>query len=485
MTKDVALFHFSPMPPSRNGIADYAYQVIDQLSGRYPSRVFSSDPFAIVPNGTTSADPLQAFRFVGENSCCIHQIGNNPDHAFAIRSAKDFPGIVVLHDLKLLYLHEFLEISETETFHLLGRSNPSLARTQAARIAFQGRKTRVDYLLFDMLADVIDVAKCIVVHSRFAKAILARHYGDDASRKVRVIPHFAFQATGEPRDVARLRLSLEPDWFVVVTLGFATKAKRYDWLVEALDRIVAARPNVVWVQAGPVRPDDYDLPALLDRYPRVRAIARMAGFVSSEDLDAYVAAADVVVNLRFPSVGESSGILARAMSAGACCIVTDTAGYSEYPDDVAIRLSPFSGHETLYATLTHLMDAPEVIRAFAHNARRYAATELSIATYTASLEAAIHEVVQGGGAPLQREMPHLKARRHIEYQEASRRSAPGAPVRFSLAQIEPVLEGFNNLKALAPEALRIEKAEFVPRNDGEASDDHGNIYLELTGQRLG
>lgn len=73
-----------------------------------------------------------------------------------------------------------------------------------------------------------------------------------------------------------------------------------------------------------------------------------------EDLTAYIAVCDVLVNLRFPSVGESSGILARGMAAGRCCIVSDTASYSELPKEAVVHIPIGRPIPHLVAALTTL-----------------------------------------------------------------------------------------------------------------------------------
>ena len=45
-------------------------------------------------------------------------------------------------------------------------------------------------------------------------------------------------------------------------------------------------------------------------------VTTVTGYLGEADLDGYILASDILVNLRFPSVGESSGTLARAFAAG-------------------------------------------------------------------------------------------------------------------------------------------------------------------------
>src|SRR5207248_1212001 len=59
---------------------------------------------------------------------------------------------------------------------------------------------------------------------------------------------------------------------------------------------------------------------------------RLVGKVPMADLTAYAAASDVCVQLRYPTHGETSAALLRAMAAGAACVVSDEGWMAELPD---------------------------------------------------------------------------------------------------------------------------------------------------------
>ena len=65
----------------------------------------------------------------------------------------------------------------------------------------------------------------------------------------------------------------------------------------------------------------------------------LAPDVSDDDFRGWLAAADIVVDLRFPHRGEVSGSLARAMQAGRPPIVSATGTYLDVPDDAVLRVA--------------------------------------------------------------------------------------------------------------------------------------------------
>jgi glycosyltransferase involved in cell wall biosynthesis len=478
------------LPPAQNGIADYAYRVAAGLAAYYESVALCLDPFARTPSGIRVMDPEQASGLSQARTCFVHQLGNNWDHTFVLRTALANPGIVVLHDLKLLFLYESLGLTGDEMLLAMARSNPYAGRARALPFALEARKQRFDHLLFDMLADVVSTAKAIVVHTTFARNVLRRHFGPSASTKTHVIPHFAIEGNAESREMARTRLSLEADWFVVVTTGFATRTKRFDLLVEALDELTALHRRVIWVQAGSLRPNEYDLESLVDRYPRVRAITRFTGYLPERDLDGYVRAADVLVNLRFPSVGESSGSLARALAAGSCCIVSDTAGYRELPDSVVVKIPPYRGSEPLAAALLELLERPALRSQYSQNARDFAINELSLSAYISSFRCVIEKVVESSrsgeaAAPGVREKEVFTVPFDLERRPVFPSLPAGTPVLFRLGPIPAATIGFDIARRFAPEQMYVTSSwiESDRGNSGQASSPV--FFLNLHGYCLG
>ena len=67
-----------------------------------------------------------------------------------------------------------------------------------------------------------------------------------------------------------------------------------------------------------------------------------------------MAACDVLVNLRYPTMGETSGSVIRALSLGRPLIVSDVGWFSELPDDVVLKV-PVDEYEV--ATLEAALDA--------------------------------------------------------------------------------------------------------------------------------
>src|SRR5690606_17470731 len=84
------------------------------------------------------------------------------------------------------------------------------------------------------------------------------------------------------------------------------------------------------------------------------------------------AACDIVLNLRYPTVGESSGTLLRSLGLGRAVIVSDIGSFCEYPDDVCLKVPVDRTEEdTLFEYLSLLVSRPEVREQLGLRAREW------------------------------------------------------------------------------------------------------------------
>jgi len=81
---------FSPLPPARSGIADYAAALLGPLRGLADVEVY--------------ADPREAGD-LSRFDVLLYQMGNNGYHASIYECALEHPGVLVMHEANLHHLH--------------------------------------------------------------------------------------------------------------------------------------------------------------------------------------------------------------------------------------------------------------------------------------------------------------------------------------------------------------------------------------------
>ena len=77
-------------------------------------------------------------------------------------------------------------------------------------------------------------------------------------------------------------------------------------------------------------------------------------------MESLLFASDLVFNLRYPTFGESSGSVARALGLGCALAVTDAGSYAELPSDIAYKIpAKVDPTDDIGALIREVMNDPE------------------------------------------------------------------------------------------------------------------------------
>ena len=346
----------SPLPPSKSGIADYAATLAEHLRQLLDLELIG----AASPN----FDPARY-------DVILYQIGNNPWHDFAYEMALRCPGVVVLHEANLHHLIAELTIRRGDWDGYLRE----LEYDAGPQAAAYGRRVRAgevgpDYHRVPMLRRLIERARALVVHSRYV-ADQARKAG--FTGPIAQIPHGAWLADAD-RMAYRSRLGLDETTPLVGIFGHLKPYKRIPESLRAFRRLLRLEPRAKMILAGEPHPDLPVAPLL--RSLDLEAAVRVLGFTPLEHFTGYMAACDVVLNLRYPTVGETSGSLLRALGLGKPVLVSDVGAFSELPDEICLKVTVGPGEEDLiFEYLNLLVSRPDLARALGERARRWVERE--------------------------------------------------------------------------------------------------------------
>jgi glycosyltransferase involved in cell wall biosynthesis/SAM-dependent methyltransferase len=347
---------FSPLPPARSGIADYSEALVESLRPLVELEVFSSAQQVF--------DPAQF-------DIAVYQVGNNAHHDFVYETALRHPGVVVMHESNLHHLITDLTIRRGNWDAYVAECHyqgGEAARAFAERV----RKLEVgpDYEGVTMTKRLLESARGVVVHSRFMRdeTLTAGFAGP-----VAVIPHGAWIPKAD-RLAYRLRLGLDSATSLIGIFGFLKPYKRIAESLRAFRRLVRVAPNAKMILVGEAHPE---LPVKdMIRSMGLDANVRVLGFTPIEEFVGYLAACDIVLNLRYPTVGESSGTLLRSLGLGKAVMVSEIGSFQEFPDDVCLKVPVGAGEEDmLFEYLNLLVSRPEAAQVLGAQAKNYVATE--------------------------------------------------------------------------------------------------------------
>jgi len=184
---------------------------------------------------------------------------------------------------------------------------------------------------------------------------------------------------------------------LIGSFGNVNSSKRIPQLLEAFARLRREHDDARLLLVGAVSPG-FDLDRRLQRLGLDGAGVVHEGRVDERRLWELMAACDVHVSLRSPTMGETSGTAIRALTLGKPLVVTGVGWFAELPDDVALAVPVGDGEVAgLAAALRLLTERPALRERMAAAARELARSEHDLAR-VAERQAAAFELIAGGGA---------------------------------------------------------------------------------------
>jgi glycosyltransferase involved in cell wall biosynthesis/SAM-dependent methyltransferase len=367
---------FSPMPPSKSGIADYSAALLDPLARLVDIEVFDREPAAFDP---------------AKFDLALYQLGNNPYHEFVYDAALRHPGVVVMHESNLHYLIADRTIGRGDWDGYLGEVEYN-GGEQALAYARRVRALEVgpDYDGVPMTRRLLERARALIVHSScVGEQMRATGFQGPLAR----IPHGAWIPQAD-RWTYRERLGLEETVPLIGIFGFLKPYKRVPESLRAFRRLLRLEPRAKLILAGEPHPD-FPVRSLI-RTLGLASSVRVLGFLPIEDFVGHIAACDVVLNLRYPTVGESSGSLLRALGLGRPVLVSDVGSFRELPDDVCLKVAVGRAEEDqIFEYLNLLVSRPEVARALGTRARDWVERECNWELVARKYASFLESVVAG------------------------------------------------------------------------------------------
>ncbi|MDP2726844.1 MAG: glycosyltransferase family 4 protein, partial [Dehalococcoidia bacterium] len=220
---------------------------------------------------------------------------------------------------------------------------------------------------FPIFHRVVDLSLGVMVHSQYAAEVV-RSLRPQAN--LAVIPQGTSRVRVESREESRRRLGLDPQEFIVASLGFATPEKRLEPALRAFTRFHESRPGSRFLVVGEV-PPWYDLAQAIERLGLKERVLT-TGRVPLRDFYAYAAAADVCLGLRYPTHGETSAALLRIMALGRPVVVSRIGSLAELPPGTCLHVPVGDGEEDgILEALTCLAGDEDLRRRLGQQARAY------------------------------------------------------------------------------------------------------------------
>lgn len=369
---DLHVAMWTPLPPLASGISDYSMDLLSALTAAAPRMQFSviTAPEA----AATHIDGVRVYSYadyaagrVPPVDVHVYHMGNNcAFHEEIHDQLQRERGIVVLHDLSLWGFYSFLYQHRGRPVRMrdeMTYQHGSGAAESLTERFFSGKST--DYLEHHMLRRITDHAGHIIVHSRFGAEHLRRY---DPAVQVSVISHGTTPlSNAEKRKDARAALGIHEDELLVGFLGGVHPNKQLETVLESLKQLIRRYPQAArklrLLVAG------YDDTAYAQALKKQGLGGKLKdhivwkGEVDFQTFQDYLCATDVVISLRHPTTGETSGTIMRALGAGCAVITSDQPQYADLPESFCWRVPADEGESSALTALLASMTPERVQQA--------------------------------------------------------------------------------------------------------------------------
>jgi glycosyltransferase involved in cell wall biosynthesis len=368
------LAFISPLPPEKTGIAAYSAMLLPELARYYEIEVVTDQP--VVEDAWIQANfPIRSVAWFKENhqryARCLYQVGNSAFHQHMFELLQAFPGVMTLHDFYLVNVKGHMDV--------MGYKPDVLAQSLYASHGYQALHLlgHADYTsvmkAYPANKRVLDCARGVVVHSHFSKELAQQWYGDGYPEQWEVIPLVRESKSGKRRLEARQQLGVSDDDIIICSFGILSPSKLNQRLLSAwLGHPLSANPHCKLVFVGELIGMTH-APAIqqMIRESHAKARIHITGFASQADYDNWLAAADVAVQLRTDTRGETSAAILDCLVNGLPTIFNAHGSAAEIPDELAIKLPDVFEDAELAAALAQVLEDKALQRGIAEAGKAY------------------------------------------------------------------------------------------------------------------
>ena len=388
--------YFSPLSPLKSGIVDFSEkEMLPYLNEYGKIDIFIDDGYR--PSNKEIISKFRIYNYkkfhekADEYDITIYNIGNNPQHIYIYEILQKYRGIVILHDVfihgliwnmtfargdKAGYIEEFL--------YSHGKEGEKIAR-----LAIEGKKLFFEIeFKYPLITKIVDNSLGIIVHSGFAKNVVVNQ---DQGVKIRKINHpLALNKTDTNGSDLRKKRGLTDEALIISSFGFIFAHKRINTTLEVFKKFYEECQDTILLIVG----KDYVGLRSMVKNLKIEDSVVHTGFVSFDKLYEYMQISDICINLRYPTVGETSGSVLRLMSMGKPVIVSNVGWFSELPNSCCAKVDVDSYEKELLLQYLRALAANEKLRIkMGENAREYVIKEHDPKKIAKEYHEFIHDVI--------------------------------------------------------------------------------------------
>lgn len=356
------LAYISPLQPLQSGISDYSSELLPELSKYYDIEVVVeqekvTDDWIKANYPIRNADWLR--KHIKLYDRVLYHFGNYKFHMYMFKLIDDISGAVVLHDFFLNGVQLHMEIKE-----LISNSwTKELYYSHGYKAVYErfhaGYMTEV-LLDYPSNLNLLHKAKGIIVHSEYSRKLADKFYGEGASANWHKIPLLRFTPHKSDKNYARKKIGLNEDDFIISSFGVMADTKLNHRLLNAfISSKLAKDKHCKLIFVG--KNEDYyygkNISVTINK-SGIKDRVIITGWTDADTFCAYLSAADIAVQIRTLSRGETSASVLDCMNYGLPVIVNANGSMAELPINCVLMLKDEFSDEELVNAIETLKEDP-------------------------------------------------------------------------------------------------------------------------------
>ena len=373
------MLYASPFPPKKSGISDYSVALVKALSKIYDITLYSDNyiieeeslnVFPVLRHGYDDID-FDSFDYR------IYNIGNHPGfHGYIYEAAIKHPGMVILHDYMLYFLFTGYYQKQNDLYSKLYSANDINSFLTVKRAVKKNgpdllNQTELTFSL-SLNKELLSSGNKIMVHSEYArnKVLSTGFIAEDKVRKINLLAHIDTSSDYYiSKEELYSKYNIPTDAFVISSLGYIAPTKLNREICEAVKNISNdSSKKLCYVMAGD---GDY----VDDELEFGRIIK--TGYADEKEFNSFIKYSDLIVNLRYPSVGETSGAMIRILQLGKACIINNIGWFAEIPDECAVKIGTDNLKADIESNIKELSEDEKKRQSLGENAALYIEKEFA------------------------------------------------------------------------------------------------------------
>lgn len=341
-SKRPKLAYVSPLPPERTGIADYSAELLPALGNYYDIEVIGaqsqiSDPWITANYPVRSVEWFTSH--ADDYQRVLYHFGNSPFHRHMFGLLEQIPGVVCLHDFFVSGYSRYMEVTGKAEFYWC-RDLYLSHGYKAVRERFQARDDEKVMYEYPCNFSVLRSANGIIVHSDYSRRLAYQWYGSSWGQDWVIIPLTRKSSNTADRENSRTHLGIDKGAFVVCSFGFLAHTKLSHRLLAVwLASELAKNLGCYLIFVGENHGGEYGryIVSMIDN-SGVRDRIRITGWVGADEFRRYLVVADMAVQFRTLSRGETSAAVLDCMNHALPTIVNANGSLADLPRDAVWML---------------------------------------------------------------------------------------------------------------------------------------------------